>query len=65
MKPVTLLLTALAAVAYAGPVVLSERAVSAAQVDDAATKLDALSAKVETLSTSISTLVSTPGPRLD
>ena len=65
MKAVTLFLTALAAVAYAGPVTLNDRAVSAAQVDDAATKLDALSAKVETLSASISTLMPSPGPRLD
>ncbi|KAK1833985.1 hypothetical protein QBC39DRAFT_328647 [Podospora conica] len=59
MKP-TLLLLGLAALTYATPVLLQDRAqVSAAQVDDAATKLDALTAKVETLSASINETVAT------
>ena len=69
MKPTLLLFGMLAALTHANPLLLphDRRAqVSAAQIDDAATKLDALAAKVDTLSASISTSPSpSPSPSPD
>jgi len=51
---ISIIVAGLALSAHASPVMIQDRAVSPAMMDDAAAKLDALSQEVQTLSASIS-----------